>query len=1682
MRSANNQRRFCLLSLLLLFVVQTTSKAQSVTDGATPLGLSPGTPAGSYALGDFDSVNLYNGNLGFSLPLLTINGRGSAGYPITLRLEQKWVVDKEVEPGEPTMYYPNANWWSLDGFKPLYSVGRLETRQAGSKEFNIQCSSYIHTWTLTRLTFTAPDGTEYELRDQLTNGQPDHPICSAKNRGRIFVTSDGTSATFVSDADVVDYQYDNPANTPQSGNLMMRDGTRYRIDGGKVSWMLDRNGNKVSFTYNLSQRPTSITDSLNRQVTITYGSLGGYDEITYKGFGGATRSIKIYFDNLQNALRSGYSVQTYQQLFPELNGSYASPANVAIVKAVELPNGKQYQFQYNSYAELARVVLPTGGAIEYDYAAGLTNGAASGYFAGFEKNIYRRVIERRVYPDGASGVNYASRMTYSRPETTTTNLGYVITDQYNSSGTLLTRAYHYFYGSARLSFNLQPTGYPGWKDGREYQTVEYAANGTTALRQTNYTFAQRAAVSWWTGTADQEPPNDPRVTETLTTLLDTNQVAKQTFGYDNSVPYNNQNNVKEYDFGNGAAGSLLRETRTTFVTSSSYTDNSVHLRSLPSQVSVYDGGGTERARTVFEYDNYTTDSNHAGLVNRSSISGLDSAFTTGYLTRGNVTGTTRYLLVSGSVTGSVSSYSQYDIAGSVVKGIDARGYATTLVYDDCFGAPDGNARINSAPTELGGLSSFAFVTKVTNAANQISWGQFDYYNSKPVDGEDANGIVASGYYSDSLDRPSQVLRAVGTAAASHSTFTYDDTNRFVTVTADLNTNNDSGLIRKTLYDQMGRKSETRLLEGGTNYLVVQTQYDVLGRAYKVSNPFRPWQSETAVWTTTAFDTLGRVTSVTTPDSSVSSTSYLGNAVTVSDPAGKARKTVTDGLGRTTSVYEDPSGLNYQTSYAYDVLDNLITVTQGSQTRSFVYDSLKRLTSATNPESGTATFGYDNNGNLTSKLDARGITSTTTYDALNRISSKSYNDSPQTPTVNYYYDAQTLPGGAPSFDRGFSTGRLVAVTYGGTSEGTYQGYDQLGHILRQYQRTDSVNYLVEGSYFANGSLQNLTYPAVPGAGDRRTVSYTNDSAGRTASLSSSATSYAPAASVSSIGYAPHGGLSAQTYGNNLIHAVSYNNRMQPIEIKLGTSGAPTSVIDLTYSFGTTNNNGNVQSAAYAGGGLSYTQTFAYDALNRLTTAQENGGSNWSQTNGYDRYGNRWIDLGGGNQSLYFTASNNRITGWSYDNSGNLLNDTYHTYTYDAENKVSKVDGTTAYVYDGNGQRVRKLLGENTRFIYGLSGQLVAEYNGSTGALTKEYIYGATGLIATIEPTALNSNGTRYTTPDNLGSARVITNTSAGVVSRHDYMPFGEELGSGVGGRTVGMGFVVSDGQRHKFTSHERDAETGLDYMQARYYQNLQGRFTSADNFGGSVANPQTMNLYAYVANNPVRYVDPTGHMLSDIGVYQTSNPEVARKVERAEDQGVKNWVADQQQKSAQKTGAGQQQQQQAGATPVNFKFGLRIVPGDPEKPNSENITGSYLLVTVTWESSTGKLADLADVQFREVLDYPKEQTNKNGGYEAPEPFSFANKNPYASKGTSMNSDGAGDRHAGYSVLTPYKAAETSVTQTYQYSTNGGKSWVDVKQLTISRSITRVGGVWQEKITLVGQSATIVLPPKGFIQTK
>lgn len=562
------------LTCVLSFAV--AAQTTSATDGTTPLGLQPGAPAGSYTLSGFDNVNLYNGNLNFRLSLLGISGRGGAQIPVLLPIEGKWRVNDlaipQIDGSFIHKYMPIQSWW--DNFDRKYMPGTLAGRQAGWDTMTCPDNTDIFAFTLTRLTFIGPDGTEYELRDQLRAGQPaDNQVCNYLNppsRGTVFVTSDGSAATFVSDATIYD-QVIAPGGASEiypSGYLMLRDGTRFRIENGLAMWLRDRNGNKLSFSYDSNNRIQTITDSLNRQITITRNTgPGTFDQITYKGFGGAQRIVKVNYSSLANALRSDYSsTLTYKNLFPSLDGSTVTHHNPSVVSSITLPNNKQYLIRYNPYGEVARVVLPTGGAIEYDHAGGETT-TSNGVTVGWEGSlvIYRRVIERRLYPDGGSGSTYASRSTYSLSQSVGTNGSYVTVDQLSNSGTLLARSKHYFHGRPWLSFNMSPIDYPSWKEGREYQTEEFASNGTTILRRTENTWQQRLASGWWGPGSDASPPNDPRLSETKTTLVDTNQVAKQTFSYDDTVPFNNRSDVYEYNFGSGAPGSLGRRTHTDYL-------------------------------------------------------------------------------------------------------------------------------------------------------------------------------------------------------------------------------------------------------------------------------------------------------------------------------------------------------------------------------------------------------------------------------------------------------------------------------------------------------------------------------------------------------------------------------------------------------------------------------------------------------------------------------------------------------------------------------------------------------------------------------------------------------------------------------------------------------------------------------------------------------------------------------------------------------------------------------------------------------------------------------------------------------------------------------------------------------------------------------------------------------------
>ncbi|MCC6744908.1 MAG: RHS repeat-associated core domain-containing protein, partial [Acidobacteria bacterium] len=141
---------------------------------------------------------------------------------------------------------------------------------------------------------------------------------------------------------------------------------------------------------------------------------------------------------------------------------------------------------------------------------------------------------------------------------------------------------------------------------------------------------------------------------------------------------------------------------------------------------------------------------------------------------------------------------------------------------------------------------------------------------------------------------------------------------------------------------------------------------------------------------------------------------------------------------------------------------------------------------------------------------------------------------------------------------------------------------------------------------------------------------------------------------------------------------------------------------------------------------------------------------------------------------------------------------------------------------------------------------------------EYVYGASGLLATVDDPGTAGQAVQYATPDHLGTPRAISDEN-GAVSRHDYKPFGEEL-TETENRTAALGYGTVDGVRQKFTSKERDSETGLDNFGARYYRSGQGRFVSCDPKPVTVEcflNPQRWNLFGYVNNNPLVAIDLDG---------------------------------------------------------------------------------------------------------------------------------------------------------------------------------------------------------------------------------
>lgn len=724
-------------------------------------------------------------------------------------------------------------------------------------------------------------------------------------------------------------------------------------------------------------------------------------------------------------------------------------------------------------------------------------------------------------------------------------------------------------------------------------------------------------------------------------------------------------------------------------------------------------------------------------------------------------------------------------------------------------------------------------------------------------------------------------------------------------------------IVETLYDQFGRPSkQSRPYRSGQTPQWTETVYDAAGRiAEAKQRAGAPTDADPLNSTTKYFynETTRPAGASNLPGQTTRTVDAWGRWSWVRvDALGRLAEVVEPNPAGGSS--------GFQTKYSYNALSKLVRSEQGDpaqgvQVRRFRYDALGRLThqklaeteatlslAGQRTSTGTAddrwseVFTYDQRSNLISKTDARGVKTIYRYkdsggadDPLNRLQSVSYDTSGvpvsltvlPAPTVTYQY--RTKASAAALMDvtqvkqvvaAGVSTEDYDYDTEGRVQEKrlTFAGRSQPMSITYAY---DALGRITQTSY-PQQYRDNLTNPV------RKAVISSYDAASRVANLKVNNVDYA-----SQIAYNAESQMTSMVVGtgvNQTVENYTYNP-LTGLLTEQNVMRADSTLFSMHYGYslrGCTANcpyTGQITSSSdsiSAG-----TNFYHYDALGRLREIDgdvrnlKNNivSSTWSQNYTYDRFGNRlsvstfnqvWSTVpSDGWSSLTYDQLTNRITspGFSYDPAGNqLTNNTGQSFVYDAAGRLAKVknqSGVTVatYTYGASNRRLITQTGSETskhKTYYVWEGNsVIAEYIEQPTATmpkwSKNYIYLGGRLLATEAP---NGSGqiVHYHHPDRLGT-RFVTNNLDASSFHQSTLPFGTALAS-----------ESTDATNRRFTSYDRSATTGLDYAVNRQYDPRQGRFTQVDPLGmaaASLADPQTLNMYSYVGNDPVNRVDPDG---------------------------------------------------------------------------------------------------------------------------------------------------------------------------------------------------------------------------------
>jgi RHS repeat-associated protein len=993
-------------------------------------------------------------------------------------------------------------------------------------------------------------------------------------------------------------------------------------------------------------------------------------------------------------------------------------------------------------------------------------------------------------------------------------------------------------------------------------------------------------------------------------------LTQQPFNLQNALMTDLPIDVTEYDYGQVSSactppGSSVLPIRETVTAYQSFANTPLFpyyaLQDRPSSVKVY--GAVAGNKTLLEETDYAYDGVTPQGLTQTPYGHDETNFgSTSTAPRGNLTTVTRKCFVgSQNCANSVTNYA-YDTTGQALSVQDANLNTTTYNYTDNYTTDDG-----SPPS---GYTTNAFVTKITrpatNGVSHITTFQYGFNDGKLRLTTDENNQQTKYCYwtggcSNSSFDPFVRLTQISYPDGGKSNFTYNDSpynsstpSPSMTTTKAMTAS--TNLTSLVAYDGLGHTVRSVLTSDPdcSTGDRTDTVYDGLGRVYTASNPYCTTTDSTYGLTTYLYDALGRTTQVTHPDGATILTTYTNRATEVQDegngtqrvtrisqsdalghmlslcevasgpfvvPAGDSTSSLIGSGGAPVACGQDISANGFLTTYQYDALGNLLQVNQsGINARTFAYDSLSRLLTASNPESGTISYAYDPNGNLLTKTapapnqtGSATVTTTFQYDQLNRLTQKSYSDG-TTPTASYAYDVPNSNfgcGGSPTYVIGRLTGASNGWPY------CYQ-YDQMGRLSWKDIRMNPGNELGYFSY-SYDLMGNLTTDTA-GYG-YRDVSYGYNTAGRLISVINNdpstdnpANSFSITGTGSDTHYNAFGGLIANTLGDGEAESYSYDNRLR-LKSYTATINSPNyynTPITL-YSF-TINSFAPDSDVLSANDSVNGNWTYSYDPFNRLVGANlNNGASVYSYV--YDRFGNRWQQNGptntfiatytGNNQNN--PQNNNRIDGYTHDAAGNIMSDGLHGYTYDAENRMIKVDGgsTATYVYDVDGHRVQKITTTGNYsdpagtwyFSYDQSGRFVLESN-SNFTFVRGHIYAGGRHLASV------GGWMTFNHSDWVGTERFRTymNNIPYQTESCTSLPFGD-----------GLNCVGSDVDPLHFTGKERDAATGLDNFGARYNSSSFGRFMSPDPDNASASNedPQAWNPYAYVRNDPVNLTDPSG---------------------------------------------------------------------------------------------------------------------------------------------------------------------------------------------------------------------------------